>query len=124
LKLANHLAGGGLLCWLFRRALRGGNSRLAKRAHQRESKDEMASAQCGSTSGYRPEATDNITRSDQLALWKRAVQAAAWGRSGQGECQEARTQQHEARRGQRQKSAGNDIVVLHVTPATLDAGPN
>jgi hypothetical protein len=33
--------------------------------------------------------------------------------SGKGESQQARAQQHDARRGQRQESAGNCILVLH-----------
>ena len=47
--------------------------------------------------------------------------------SGEGESQEARAQQHKARRSQRQEPAGNCILVAHITPATLatlDAGPN
>src|SRR4051812_10265851 len=46
------------------------------------------------------------------------ISAAACCRSGQGECQKARAKEHKARRGQRQESAGNDIMVAHVTPAT------
>jgi len=44
--------------------------------------------------------------------------------SGQGERQEARAQQHDARCGKRQESAGNCILVVHDTPASRDAGPN
>src|SRR5262245_7888539 len=44
--------------------------------------------------------------------------------SGQGEGQEARAQQHDARCGQRQESAGNCILVAHETPAPRDAGSN
>jgi hypothetical protein len=39
-------------------------------------------------------------------------------------CQQARAQQHQAGRGQCEKSAGDQIVVTHDTPATSDAGPN
>jgi hypothetical protein len=44
--------------------------------------------------------------------------------SAKGEGYQAGAQQHEARRGQRQKSPGNRILVAHDAPATLDAGPN
>ena len=40
------------------------------------------------------------------------------------ESQQARTQQHKACRGQCEKSVGDQIVVAHDTPATLDARPN
>ena len=56
------------------------------------------------------------------------VMAARFGSgrsgSGQSECQEARAQQHNARCGEGQESAGNCILVAHDTPATRDAGPN
>ena len=38
--------------------------------------------------------------------------------------QQAGAQQHEAGRGQCEESVGDQIVVAHDTPATLDARPN
>lgn len=72
----------------------------------------------------KPATADDTMRSDQLMLWERKSKAAVGCRSGKGEGQKAGAQQHEARRGEGQKSAGNDIVVAHGSPATLDAGPN
>src|SRR5687767_5386190 len=40
------------------------------------------------------------------------------------ERQQARAQQHQAGRGQCEESVGDQIVVAHDTPATLDARPN
>jgi hypothetical protein len=40
------------------------------------------------------------------------------------ESDQARTQQQEAGRGQCEKPVGDNVVVAHVTPATLDARPN
>jgi hypothetical protein len=42
------------------------------------------------------------------------------------ECKRQQTgaQQHEAGRGQYEESVGDQIVVAHDTPATLDARPN
>ena len=40
------------------------------------------------------------------------------------ESQQARAQQHEAGRGQREESVRDQIVIAHVTPATSDARPN
>jgi hypothetical protein len=40
------------------------------------------------------------------------------------ESEQARAQQHEARRSQRQESAGDKITITHGTPAIPDAGPN
>jgi hypothetical protein len=37
---------------------------------------------------------------------------------------QARTQQQKAGRGQCQEPVGDNVVVAHVTPATLDARPN
>ena len=42
----------------------------------------------------------------------------------QGKSEQTRAQQYQARRGQREKSVGDQIVVAHDTPATLDARPN
>jgi hypothetical protein len=40
------------------------------------------------------------------------------------ESQQARAQQHEAGRGQREESVRDQIVIAHVTPAMWDARPN
>jgi hypothetical protein len=42
----------------------------------------------------------------------------------EGESQQARAQQHKAGCGQREESVGDQIVIAHDTPATLDARPN
>ena len=42
----------------------------------------------------------------------------------ESESEQARAQQHEARRCQRQESAGDIITITHGTPAIPDAGPN
>ena len=53
-------------------------------------------------------------------------EAVQWSgrRLAERKCQQAGAQQHEARRGQCEKSVGDQIVVAHDTPATLDARPN
>ena len=40
------------------------------------------------------------------------------------ESEQARAQQHEAGRGQREESVGDQIVIAHDTPATSDALPS
>src|SRR6267142_2989371 len=44
--------------------------------------------------------------------------------STERESQQARTQQHEACRGQCEESVGDNVVVAHDTPTTPDARPN
>jgi len=56
--------------------------------------------------------------------------SGACGRTAEGAAlaerkrQQAGAQQHEACRGQSEKSVGDQIVVAHDTPATQDARPN
>ena len=55
----------------------------------------------------------------------RAVSDDAWRcRSGEGERQKAGAQQHQAGCGEGQETVGDQIVIAHDTPATLDARPN
>ena len=60
------------------------------------------------------------------ALTDRArVEECTWRcRSGEGERQKAGAQQHQAGCGEGQETVGDQIVIAHDTPATLDARPN
>ena len=42
----------------------------------------------------------------------------------ESESEQARAEQHEARRSQRQESTGDIVTITHCTPAVPDAGPN
>jgi hypothetical protein len=47
-----------------------------------------------------------------------------YGCLAKGECEQARAEQHEARRRQCKETAGNEVLIAHGTPTTLDARPN
>ena len=47
----------------------------------------------------------------------KVAMTAGPGPLAEGERQQARAQQHEAGRGQREESVGDQIVIAHVTPA-------
>jgi len=52
------------------------------------------------------------------------VASACGWLASQGECEQARAEQHEARRRQCEETAGNEVMISHDTPVTLDARPN
>jgi hypothetical protein len=49
---------------------------------------------------------------------------AAWDGSAKRESEQARAKQHKARRGYREEAIGHEVIMMHGSPAALDAGPN
>jgi hypothetical protein len=58
----------------------------------------------------------------EARLGYRFIDGAA-GKSGEGDREQARAQQHKSGCGYRQKSIGDEVVVTHDAPATFDDGP-
>jgi hypothetical protein len=73
-----------------------------------------------------PEGEINSNGSKIVNLRTRAAAYRGIGyiRLAERESNQARTQQHEAGRGQCEEPVRDNVVVAHVTPATLDARPN